>query len=127
MSRVAGEPVSIPENRSSFDSPAETAGGNKWSVDGRLFSGVIGDPVDGEVAPGGSKASAADFDGIVDAAFGRGSAAPGGSGWRVVGSEVGLVSGTEGLVDATGSGGSSGGAVGVDGEPATGGAGESGT
>ena len=73
-------------------------------MDGRLFSGVVGDPVDGEVAPGGSKASAADCDGIFDALVGRGSAAPGGSDGRIVGSAIGLVSGTEGLVDAAGSG-----------------------
>ena len=48
---VALLPESIPENKSSFGSPAETAGGSKWSVEGKRLTGEVADAVERVLIP----------------------------------------------------------------------------
>ncbi len=59
---VALLPESIPENKSSFGSPAETAGGSKWSVEGKLLTGEFADAVEPLLIPGGRRESVAEVD-----------------------------------------------------------------
>ena len=59
---VALLPASIPENKSSFGSPAETAGGSKWSVEGKLLTGEVADAVESLLTPGGRRDFVAEVD-----------------------------------------------------------------
>ena len=59
---VALLPGSIAENKSSFGSPAETAGGSKWSVEGKLLTGEVADAVESLLTPGGRRDSVAEVD-----------------------------------------------------------------
>lgn len=59
---VALLPASIPENKSSFGAPAETAAGSKWSVEGKLLTGEVADAVESLLTPGGRRDSVAEVD-----------------------------------------------------------------